>query len=130
MSPTVFLGAMLVIIGAAIGALLWKVTRDVRILYRRGLPVTGRVVSMRPTTSSNPGWSTVEYLDPMGVKHTNSWGFEIDTDSVELLIDPDKPSRVTFRASDPHSAGNRVIAIATCVAGVIAGVLLIAGVLG
>jgi hypothetical protein len=134
MSPTVFLGAMLVVIGSLIGLILLKVTRDVRILHRRGLPVTGRVVSVRPTLDHMT--TTVEYLDQNGVEHTTSWGFEIDTESVELLVDPDKPSRVTLRAGDPTSPSGRIteiviyVVIAACVIGVIAGVLLIVGVLG
>jgi hypothetical protein len=52
--------------------------------------------------------STVEFRDTFGAVHTASWGYEIPTDTVDLLMDPRKPSRVTPVVADPDSLTNRV----------------------
>ena len=52
--------------------------------------------------------STVEYRDTFGAVHTTSWGYEIPTDTVDLLMDPRKPSRVTLVVANPDSLTNSV----------------------
>ena len=126
---------MLVVIGLTIGSLLWRTVRSVRILYRRGVRVTGRVVSVKSTPDFMS--STISYLDPQGVERLTSWGYEIGDDYVELLVDPDNPKRVTIATTDElRSTGNRIAEIVMLViavvsfAAAIVGVVLIAGALG
>ncbi len=111
MSPTVFLGAMVLFIGVIVGSSLVWVTRTVRVLRRRGVPVVGRVVSVRrvvPVEGSAHMESTVEYHDTFGTLRTAIWGYEIPTDTIDLLVDPQKPSRVSPAVTDPHSQANKI----------------------